>query len=186
MDTKKDLLFTQKGYYLTISKCPLTCWENRFDIGYSAIRVYTEIDEDNNIIDSRNGKIVKGVIYNEESDYEAWDVLYTDFRNKVKEDPDFALYLTHIDKLIDLQHKYITSGREHNGLIRRDRSILNHIKLIKARIEGFEKTMTGGGKTINQVLMDLSKAQGYQLKKSELMAEDYFDLIEKYKAKSNG
>ena len=182
MNTEQDLLITPKGYYLTISECPLVCWEKRFDVGYSAIRRFTEVDENDVLIHPKTFKPLKGITYSEEQDYEAWHVLYTNFLGKVKQDPDFKQYMNNIRSLIEVQYSYIVSKQKKGELEFRQRFLLNKIKLLKAHIEGYERTMVGG-KTINQVLMDLSKEQGYQIKKSDLSVEDYFDLIEKHKKK---
>lgn len=183
MNTLIDLKPTQNEYYLTISECPLVCWENRFEQGYSAIRKYTETDENSNLIHPKTGKLIKGINYSPELDYEAWSVLYEQFISKVPQDVDFVQYMSHIKMLIDAQYDYIVSKTEKGVLEFRVRRHLNRIRLLKAHIESYEKTMVKG-KTINQVLMDLSKEQGYQIRKSDLSVEDYFDLIEKYKKKN--
>lgn len=157
-------------YYQTISECPLTVWEKRFKKGNSAIR-----------------KDVEGFNYTDDTDYDAWDVLYIDWQNNVKQDPDYVQYQKDIAYLNRLMIQYLDSEKNREGITVRDNSLLNMIQRVRGIIEKYEKNL-GQGKSINQTIQILSKSQGYQIPKRELTVQDYFDLIELHSEKntSNG
>ncbi len=158
--TSNDLQQLASAYYLKISECPLVAWEKRFKEGNQAIR------RDNIEFN-----------YNEELDYEAWNELYIDWESKVKQEPSFVEYKKNLILYNQLIIKFLKSKKDRQGVTVRDRSILNQIRRIEASIVKYEKNL-GQGKTINQNIQILSKAQGYQINKHNMTVEDYFDLIE--------
>ena len=153
------------AYYLTISECPLVAWEKRFKKGNHEIR---KPDVEYN--------------YTDQSDYDAWDKLYIDWEENVKQDPSFLEYQSNIELLNKLLLRFLKSEVYRQGITIRDRSIRNEIRRVKALITKYEKNL-GQGQTINQTLQILSKNQGYHIRKNDLTVEDYFDLIEMNKKK---
>ena len=163
----------QSAYYLTICECPLIAWEKRYKgkgLNNAAIR--------------KEGAKFN---YTEESDYEAWDVLFIDWQQRVKQSPDFLDYQSNIKQYNNLMLRYLKSVAKKNGCTIRDRSILNEIRRVEGAILKYEKNV-GKGETINQTLQKISKNQGYHLSKKDLTVEDYFDLIDlnTTKTKRNG
>lgn len=155
----------QSSYYLTISECPLTAWEKSYKDGYSAIR---KPDSEFNFTD--------------QTDYDAWDLLFIDWQENIKQDSDFEDYQQNKRTLNLLMIKFIKSEVAKGGVKVSDRSIRNEMRRVEALLFNYEKTL-GKGKTINQNLQALSKAQGYQIKKHDLTVQDYFDLIELHSEK---
>lgn len=156
----------QSAYYLTISECPLMAWENVFKDGYSKIR--------------KPGVKFK---FTAETDYDAWDLLFVDWQEKVKQDPDFEQYQKDRKRLNELMIQFIKKEVKKENLSVSDRRLLNEIRRMQILLKKYEKNL-GQGNTINQNLQALSKAQGYQLKKHDLTVEDYFNLIEMHSKKS--
>jgi hypothetical protein len=141
----------------------MSVWRKRFEKGDSELR-----------------KTNKG---NEALDFEAWDILFSDFVKKIGLDPDFESYLENIKTRINEQNRYIQSTKKDQyGTIIRDRSILNRIKYLDALIQDFEKTGSKEKTTISQMLNRLSKMQGGAfLAEDAVTVERYFDLIKDYK-----
>lgn len=164
-------------YFLKISECPLDAWEDKFKNGYKSIRrPGINIKELERLAsENRRGMPTEDAIA--ELDYDAWDLLYIDWEENVKQDAGFVEYKGMIKRLNDLYLKFINSKREREGVTVRDRSIMNEIRRVEAFISNYEKKL-GAGQTINQTLIILSKNQGYHLKKKDLTVQEYFDLIE--------
>jgi hypothetical protein len=150
----------QNAYYLKISECPLIAWEKRYKEGNSAIRM-----PDVNFN------------YTEETDYDAWDLLYIDWEENVKLDSSFVQYKKDLRRYLDLMIKYRESKRIRNGVEVHDNSILNDIQIMEAIVLKYEKNL-GRPVTINKMVQKLSRLEGRQIKKIDLTVQDYFDLIE--------
>ena len=165
MLTKEMRLVTPKEYYLEISDCPMSVWRKRFDKGDIALRK------------TDNKKLT------DKTDFEAWDILFTDFVDKVGLDETFKGYLDNIQQLIAEQAKFILSEKiDRYGTTLRDRFILNKIKYLEALIQDFEKQGNTDKVTIPKMLNKLSKMQGVYLKEEEVMVDRYFEMIKDYKA----
>ena len=149
-------------YFLKISDCPLTAWERRFKEGYSSIR-RPDFKEDESL--------------NEETDYDAWNLLFIDWQENVKQDPSFEEYMMNLKSLNDYYDMYLRSQQNRGAHVVRNRAILNTIRRLEGMVERYEKNL-GKGQTINQTLVILSKVQGYHIKKQELTVQEYFDIIE--------
>jgi len=155
-------------YFLKISECPLTAWEKRFKHGYKSIR-RPEFKEDAKL--------------NEETDYEAWDLLFIDWQENVKQDQGFEEYMANIRTLNDYYDQYLRSKKTikskdgEKEYETRNRNLINMIRRLESMVEKYEKNL-GRGQTINQTLVILSRIQGYHIKKQELTVQEYFDLIE--------
>lgn len=160
MFTGKMRLVTPKRYYLEVSKCPLDVWEKCSERMYANLRI------------TKKGNI--------ESDYEAWNILFKDFVKNIGLDPTFEKYIDNLHRLINLQHKFVTSRIKKQGAIVRDRKILNLIKMLKAEIANFEKTGDDEGISINQMLKKLGRMQRYEIRKN-ITVLDYFNLIKEYR-----
>ena len=155
------------AYYLKISNCPLIAWENRFKNGNEAIR-----------------KPNVSYPFTEESDYDAWDILFIDWQENVKQDIDFVNYQANIEQLNKLYLRYLKSIKKRGDITTRDRSVMNEIRRIEGLVLSYERTL-GKGISVNKMLQLLSKNQGYHIKKKDLTVQDYFDLIELYSDKPN-
>jgi hypothetical protein len=143
----------------------MSVWRKRFDKGDIALRK------------TDNKKLT------DKTDFEAWDILFTDFVDKVGLDESFKGYLGNIQQLIAEQAKFILSEKiDRYGTTLRDRFILNKIKYLEALIQDFEKQGNTDKVTIPKMLNKLSKMQGVYLKEEEVMVDRYFEMIKDYKA----
>jgi hypothetical protein len=143
----------------------MSVWRKRFDKGDIALRK------------TDNKKLT------DKTDFEAWDILFTDFVDKVGLDETFKGYLDNIQQLIAEQAKFILSEKiDRYGTTLRDRFILNKIKYLEALIQDFEKQGNTDKVTIPKMLNKLSKMQGVYLKEEEVMVDRYFEMIKDYKA----
>jgi hypothetical protein len=143
----------------------MSVWRKRFDKGDIALRK------------TDNKKLT------DKTDFEAWDLLFTDFVDKVGLDETFKGYLDNIQQLIAEQAKFILSEKiDRYGTTLRDRFILNKIKYLEALIQDFEKQGNTDKVTIPKMLNKLSKMQGVYLKEEEVMVDRYFEMIKDYKA----
>jgi hypothetical protein len=142
----------------------MSVWRKRFDKGDIALRK------------TDNKKLT------DKTDFEAWDILFTDFVDKVGLDETFKGYLDNIQQLIAEQAKFILSEKiDRYGTTLRDRFILNKIKYLEALIQDFEKQGNTDKVTIPKMLNKLSKMQGVYLKEEEVMVDRYFEMIKDYK-----
>lgn len=164
MPTNKRRLITPIRYWLDVSKCPIGIWDDALNNGYYELR---KIDSDD---------------YNEADDFEAWDILFSNFIERIGLNPDFEDYLNKMKQCTDLMCEYVLSEKKRkSGLVVSNRFLLNKIKLLKTEMELFEKTgQTKEDITINQMLQRLSKLQGYAINRNTTTVLDYFDLIKQY------
>jgi len=171
----------QRGYYLKISKCPLEAWEDRFTEGDKAIRKHHK--------STRLGKLVlwifKGIRYKDKNDYEAWCILFDDFRDVVGLDEDFEEYILNLYALQEAQTVFILSEVNKEGVDVRDRKHLNMVNRLKAKIKVFEETQSGKNTTVTQVLVSLYRGEKLQLlDKRNLTVEQYFTIIRSFNKKA--
>jgi hypothetical protein len=153
-------------------------WETAHDTLYKSIRRFDKTNNKGQIVDN-NGKVI---VYTEKEDYDAWDILFKSFVDKIGLDPEFKSYIDNLHKLINLQADYILSKKKRGNLVFRDRKILNQIKRIKIEILAFEKTGTTEKKmTVSRVMNKLGRMQGYKIKKSETSVIEYFELLKDFK-----
>lgn len=158
-------LVTQKEYYLAISDCPISAWRKRFEYGDKELRR------------TENTKL------NDVTDFEAWNILFSDFVEKIGLDKDFEAYLDNVQSLIAEQAKYILSKKKDRyGTIIRDRFILNKVKYYQALVDEFEKQGNTDKITVPQMLNKLSKMQQTYLKEEDVTVDRYFAMIKDYKA----
>lgn len=171
----------QRGYYLKVSKCPLEAWEDRFTEGDKAIRKHHKT--------TRLGKLVlwvfKGIRYKDRNDYEAWCVLFDDFRDKIGLDEDFEEYINNMYALQEAQTAFILSQVTRDKVEVRDRRHLNLVNKLKAKIRVFEESQSGKNNTVTQVLISLYRGEKLQLlDKRNLTVEQYFTLIRSFNKKA--
>ena len=146
----------------------MIAWEKRFKQGYSSIR-RPEFKDDEKL--------------NDETDYDAWDILFIDWQENVKQDQGFEEYMSNLRTLNDYYDQYLRSKKtikskdQEKEYEVRDRSLKNMIRRLESMVEKYEKNL-GRGQTINQTLVILSKIQGYHIKKQDITVQEYFDLIE--------
>ena len=115
--------------------------------------------------------------YNVNTDYEAWCILFDDFRKIIGLDPDFIKYIEDKNALQQAQIRFI-KGKKINGRYVRDRKILNTIKRLQIEIDLFEQENTGEKRTITSVLVALYRGEKLPLlHKRDLTVEVYFTLI---------
>ena len=145
---------------MDVADCPLTAWRKCYEVGYSAIR----IDKD------------KG---DENTDYDAYDILYKSFVHRIGQDPEFVSYLETMRAYNLAVVSYATSRKNINGVEVHDRSKLNRIHILKAKLTKFEKDGDGG--SIAKVLNRVSKMQGHAVKEGDLTVLAYFELIKEFK-----
>jgi hypothetical protein len=142
----------------------MSVWRKRFENGDKELRK------------TKNKKL------NNTTDFEAWDILFSDFVEKVGLDDSFKSYLNNVQSLIAEQARYILSEKKDRyGTIIRDRFILNKIKYLQALIEDFEKQGNNEKVTIPQMLNKLSKMQQTYLKEEDVTVDRYFAMIKDYK-----
>ena len=176
MITYKSREITQDEYWLKVSECPLDVWERCFEDGYHHLRKSI-------LNESRLGRFVlrvKGLFYKQispQSDYDAWDEIFINFIDKVGLDPRFEKYINNVKKLILMQCDFVESQTKREGVVVRDRKLLNRIKMLEAEITKFEKSGNSDGLTIDGMLVKLGKHQGYKIKKKETTVLEYFELI---------
>lgn len=149
---------------MAISECPMSVWRKRFENG------------DNELRKTDNKRL------NDKTDFEAWNILFSDFVKKIGLDDSFKSYLANVQELVAEQARYILSEKKDKyGTIIRDRFILNKIKYLQALIDEFEKQGNTESVTIPQMLNKLSKMQQTYLKEDEVTVDRYFAMIKDYK-----
>lgn len=142
----------------------MSVWRKRFDKGDIELRK------------TKNKKL------DSDSDFEAWNILFTDFVSKIGLDDSFKSYLDNVKQLIEEQAKYVLSEKTNaDGVVLRDRFILNKIKYLKSQINEFEKQGNTQKITVAKMLNKLEKMQGVPLRDKEVMVDRYFELINDYK-----
>ena len=153
MNTEKTPSVTEKEYWLDVSSCPLSVWEARYDRGNSHLLKKPRKEKKKlNAKRDMNNKL---------RDYEAWDVLFKTFVEKVGLEKEFKDYILLIVRLVQTQDKYIQSEKVVEGVTIADRKILGEINRIKMEIAKYEKTGNAKGEPINGTLNKISKMQGY-------------------------
>lgn len=135
-------------YYLTIDICPLRSWRLANDGDLSALR-----------IDPNKG--------DNESDLQAWEMLYNNFLEKIGLSEDFKRYIELIKEKIELTNEYIQT---------RERFKLNAINQIDAELLAYQKT-AGKGLTIDEVLPRLTDRYKVHFRERDLTVLEYFNLI---------
>ena len=164
MSIRLKSLNMQERYFLTVSECMMDRWELAHQTKYSSIR---KLDDNK---------------YTEESDYEAWNILFKDFADTIGLDEEFKTYIDNRYSLQAAQLEYILSSKKRGELFFRDRKILNRIKRLRIEIKAFEQTGIGEkGMTVTRVMGKLGKMQGYKIKKNETSVLEYFELIKDFK-----
>lgn len=141
----------------------MSVWRKRFDKGDIALRK------------TDNKKLT------DKTDFEAWDILFIDFVNKVGLDSSFEDYLKKLVERIGMVAQYIQTKKTIEGVQISDRFILNRIKYLESQIAAFEKTGSTEKITIPQMLGKLGKMQGYKVSENETTVLEYFELIKEYK-----
>lgn len=149
----------QEKYYLTVDECPLRVWRLCHEGDFTALR-----------------KDKKGVKHTKEEDNEAWNTLYNDFIKKIGLSPEFLEYLELIKEKLDAQFDFVES---YQATGKRDRFILNKIKMLQAQIEQYQQTGKSG-LSMAATLVRLSKMQGYHIKESDISVIEYFELLKIY------
>ena len=142
----------------------MSVWRKRFEYGDKELRKTT------------NKKL------NERTDFEAWNILFSQFVEKIGLDDAFKSYLDNVKKLIAEQAKFILSQKKDRyGTDIRNRFILNRIKYLQTLIDKFEKQGNSKSVTIPQMLNKLSKFQQTYLREEDVTVERYFEMIKDYK-----
>ena len=173
MSTEKTLSITEKEYWLDVSDCPLSVWEARYDRGNSELRKKQPKKKKKKANPKKDER-------RKLMDYEAWDILFKSFVQKVGLEKDFTDYILLIRRLVDTQHRYLMSERMVEGVLIADRKILGEINRINMEIHKYEKSGVKG-QTINGTLNKISKMQGYREHKKDLTVLQYFSLVNDYK-----
>ena len=101
--------------------------------------------------------------------------MYADFIKVIGLADDFKEYLDLLSEKMELQFEYLESKK--NGI--RDRFLLNRIKILDFEIKKYHDS-AGKGMTMQQVLMHLSKSQGYHIKETDITVVDYFTLLKDF------
>lgn len=144
----------QEKYYLTVDECSLKRWRKANEGDLTWLRIDKNIGS-------------------EKEDLEAWELLYKNFISVIGLSKDFKEYLELLSEKIELQFEYLES-QTNKGI--RNRFILNRIKILNAQIEQYHQS-AGKGLTIKEMLIRLSKSQGYHLNENEIKVDEYFTLI---------
>lgn len=150
----------QEEYYLKVDDCPLKAWRKANEGDLKWLR-------------SEKGKGTK------EQDKKAWEELQDDFLRQIGLSKDYAEYLDLLRERAILQLEYLKSERKRDGITIRNRALLNKIKILDVQINE-HRTGTGKGLTMHQVLMRLSKMQGYHIKETEISVLEYHNLLKEY------
>ena len=147
---------------MDVDECPLSAWRKCFEIGYSAIRK-----------DKNYG--------NEESDYEAYNILYTTFSDRIGVDESFQAYIDNMKAFILASAAYVKSRKKIDGVEVHDRSKLKKCRILLAKLQKFEKD--GDDRvSVTKILNRLAKMQGVgTIKESDLTVLSSFELIKDYK-----
>jgi len=167
MRTEKKLSITEKEYWQDVSNCPLDVWEACHERGYHNLRKKRKKLSDKN---EAKQKI---------KDYDAWNILFKDFVNKIGLQPEFKEYILLVKRLVDVQHKYIMSEIEVDGIIIRDRKMLNEINRLKLEIGNYEKSGSKS-ESINAQLMRFLPMTKVKLSKKDLTVEEFFELRKQF------
>lgn len=167
MRTERKLSITEKGYWLDVSSCPLDVWEACHDRGYHNLRKKRKKLSDKN---EAKQKII---------DYDAWDILFKDFVDKIGLQPEFKDYILLVERLVNVQEKYMNSAVEIDGITIRDRKILNEINRIKLEISNYEKSGSKSESIGDQLLRFLPMTK-VKLNKKELTVADFFGLRKQF------
>jgi len=177
---------------LDVDECPLKAWRKCYEDGYSSIRKELVVKQKKATIWTRIIELffidiiirmIKNKIkpkQNKFTDYEAYNILYKTFVQRIGHDKDFQSYLDNIKAYNLALVDYINSRRIVNGVEIHDRKKRNKINVLKAKIERFEKN---GDDTVSiaKTLNRLSKMQGVTIKESDLTVLRYFELIKDFK-----
>lgn len=161
MLTKKSFKITPENYYLDVADCPLKNWRECYEKGYHSIRKHSTYG-------------------NEKSDYDAYDILYRSFVERIGQQEEFETYLNNMSSYILAVAKYLDSEKNIDGVKIRDRSKRDRIHLLKSKLERFEKSGDNKGVSIAKMLNRMSKMQGVYLKESDFTVLSYFELIKDY------
>lgn len=151
---------------MDVDVCPLIAWRKCYEDGYSSIRKSKDQGD-------------------EQTDYEAFDILYRTFVTRIGHEPEFESYLETMKAYNLACAAYVKSKRKVNGVEIHDRSKLNRIHVLKAKLEKFEKD---GDSTVSvqKVLNRLTRMQGVVQKESDLTVLAYFEMIKDYKQWQKG
>lgn len=152
---------TPETYYLDVDSCPLVLWRKCYEVGYSSIRK-----------DQTKG--------NDETDVEAYEILYASFVERVGLDDSFVDYINNMKAYVLATSEYLKSTKTVQGVLIHDRSKLLKMRILLASLQKFEKD--GDVKVSHaKILNRLSKMQGYRVDEKVITVLEYFELIKMYK-----
>jgi hypothetical protein len=173
MFTKKPYKPKPGEYWLTVGDCPIRVWRTRYEDGNSVLR-----KRKNNFWRRFFRLILTFRRYSTAKDEYAWEILFTDFSNRIGLDDDFVRYIEVVQRLVDLRYKYLKSLVKFQGSDIRNRKFLNQIHLLELEKEKLEKQ--GQTKlTSTEILEEITKAQGVLRNEDNTTVLQYFTLIKK-------
>lgn len=173
MFTKKPYKPQPGEYWLKVSDCPIRVWRTRYEEGNSVLR-----KQKNNFWLRFFRLIFTFRRYSTAKDEYAWEILFTDFSNRIGLDDDFVRYIEVVQRLVDLRYKYLKSLVNFQGSDIRNRKFLNQIYLLELEKEKLEKQ--GQTKlTSTEILEEITKAQGVLRNEDNTTVLQYFTLIKK-------
>lgn len=159
--TRRRSLVTPENYWLEVSECPLKAWRRCSEVGYSALRKDKDIGTN-------------------ETDAEAYNLLYLNFSEKVGQDLEFKNYLDNLAAYVIAVDKFMHSRIEFQGAVTHNRKLLLQVKLLEAKIKKFENTGNEKVMTIAKMLNRLSKMQGFAVLEKDQTVLSYFELIKQF------
>jgi hypothetical protein len=138
-------------YYQSIKQLPLTHW----DECHTGNLTYTRIDQE------------KGT---QEEDLKAWDVLIFDYLELFGVNVKQQHYIHLEQRKTLLQLEIIETG---------NRFLLNEINEIEAELIEFRQNALKEAQSTEEILWEISKIQGYTVKKTDLTTFEYLTFLRK-------
>ena len=138
-------------YYQSIKQLPLTHW----DECHEGRLIFTRIDQE------------KGT---EEEDIEAWDALIYEYLDLFGVNTKQQYYIRLEQRKTVLQLELIETG---------NRFLLNEINEIEADLVEFRQNQKKQAQSTEEILWEISKIQGYTVKKHDLTTYEYLVFLTK-------
>jgi hypothetical protein len=147
----------QEKYYLEVDECPQYNWRKANEGRRKFLRKNISVGT-------------------EKEDNEAFDLLFRNFVEVIGLSEEFAEYLKNLEKLNKINLKFIQTN---------DRFLLNEREYLIMDIKAFEDTVSQDKTSTSEILMAISREQGYQIKEKDITVLDYHNLIKNYGKKNN-